>query len=142
MSAKIWAIRIRGYDEGCAIPKTLISRIKSIFNRNLPETKVLEFVLYDGHGVGWSIEREQTEVGRKWLEQSNVKKYFKNEHIEILKQFDHFTFAGILLKQNVFRREAEIVYRVHAKDGSFFDYTASPWQQGTTNPFNILKTVV
>lgn len=150
MSAKVWKKRIEAYNDGEPIKQSLITQIKSLFNRSFftkskEEVLLLEEVaLYQyGRGPGWSITSEQALIGVRWLLRSNMQKYFDDTQKNILQKFDHFTYEGVRVgvSQSGLCQVAEPVYRVHAKDGSYFDYTASPWQQGTKTPFEIIRTV-
>jgi len=145
MSIKVWEKRIASYDEGAPITNSLINQVRSIFNRSMMsqahEVQLLmeEHALYQyGDGPGWSITPEQERKGLEWMKRSNVVKYFREKEKRIMADFDHFTFEGVLLGWEGLRQNADIVYRVWAKNGSYFDYTASPWQQGTKHPFRIL----
>ena len=62
MSAKVWKKRIEAYNDGEPIKQSLITQIKSLFNRSFftkskEEVLLLEEVaLYQyGRGPGWSI---------------------------------------------------------------------------------------
>ena len=145
MSIKVWEKRIASYDGGEPITNSLINQLRSIFNHSMMDRMndaqclLEEHALYQyGDGPGWSITPEQERKGREWMKRANVVKHFREKEKRILVDFDHFTFEGVLLSWEGLRQNADIVYRVWAKDGSYFDYTASPWQQGTQHPFRIL----
>lgn len=147
MSVATWKKRITFYNDGEPITNSLINQLKSLFNHSFlvaakPECVMLEeFALYEeGGGPGWAITPEQTPKSIEWMKRAAVKKHFASAHQHIIDDFDHFTFEGLFLGWEGMRQEANIVYRVHSKSHGFFDYTASPWQQGSKHPFRILQT--
>lgn len=152
MSLKTWQKRVVSYNEGETITNSLINALVSKFRScaftrcteaETEEICYLESVaLYQyGDGPAWSITEEQTRKGLAWLQRSSVRKHFSEAATRIIEEFSKFSFEGVQLDWNGMRVDAAPVYRVHAKDGSFFDYSATAWQQGSSNPFEILRTV-
>ena len=148
MSLKVWQKRVMTYDGGEPIPQSLITQIKSLFNRNIyqiakEEVAYLEtVVIYDGHGPGWTITNVQTDRGKKWLQRSDIQKRLSPIQQRILNNFDHFTFEGVLVNVSGLCITGKLIYRVHSKNKSYFDYTAAPWQDGTKDTFDVLTTVI
>ena len=158
MSIKTWEKRCDAYDKGEPITNSLLNKLKSIFNQPIflegkPERMLLEErALYEyGDGPGWTITPEQTKKGLDWMAQPRILKKFSavcmphysmTREVDlrpIIENFSHFTFEGIHPDMVGMRYTGELIYRVHAKDGSFFDYSASPWQQGGRTPFIVYR---
>jgi hypothetical protein len=142
-----WEKRIAYYEAGGRISNSLINRLRSIFNVSFmteakPEQALLEEVaLYQyGHGPGWQIEQEQTEKGLKWLRLPCNHKHLPVAALKMIEDFSHFTFEGVLLNWTGLRQEAAVVYRLHAKDGSYFDYSAYWWNAKSADRTHIHHT--
>ena len=149
MSLKTWQKRVGQFNAGEPISNSLINALKFIFNRSMmsgareEQGMLEEHVLYQyGEGPGWKITPEQTQKGLDWLKRSNVWRHLEGNCQNIVNEFERFTFEGVRLEWVGLRQSAELVYRVYGKSGSYFDYTASPWQQGSREPFDILDVSV
>ena len=89
---------------------------------------------------GYRITKEQREFGINWLrntlwtkdgkERNTAKsRCFGDRERSIVKRFKKFTFEGLRYTQNGYSGyfTTTPIYRCHAKDGSFFDYTMAHW---------------
>jgi hypothetical protein len=63
------------------------------------------------------------------------------EQKRIVDDFDHFTFEGIYPGMERLHYTGDIVYRVHDKFGSRFDYSYKLWQQKPVDALIIYQTV-
>jgi hypothetical protein len=85
---------------------------------------------------GWRITSEQTEKGLKWLKSREIQRKLTLAQVAIVDDFSHFEFVGVkaeLQRTVFFRPDYRPVYRVYAKNGKWFDYLSSPWQDGHWN---------
>jgi hypothetical protein len=151
MSLKTWEARVSSYNEGTPIPNSLINalvnrlRIHMCMRKTPAQHDEICFLestaIYQyGDGPAWRITDEQTQKGLAWLKRSSVRKYFGEDEARIIADFTEFSFEGVRLDWNGMRQDAAPVYRVHGANGEFFDYSATAWQQGSKNPFQILRT--
>jgi hypothetical protein len=153
MSLKTWTKRVKTYDAGTPITNSLINALVSVFRRSImvepkEETMFLEQeVVYDyGNWLHWTITASQTAKGLDWLKRGAIKRKLTEhecgeELLSILDDFDRFTFEGVKLDWIGLRVDAAPVYRVWARDGRYFDYSAVAWQQAPRPPFVVLAVV-
>lgn len=154
---KTWSKRIPGFDGGVRIPKTVIGALKRIITlsrRDLKDDQDLHKLLgsrfdYENSAttrgpkaVRWNITGEQTTQGLNWLRQPRMKKLFEPRDLAVLDNFSFFLFVGFEIENRTQhpsfpRIDAKPVYRVIAQDGTWFDYSSSPWQSGQAS-FTIL----
>ncbi|MCK7495057.1 MAG: hypothetical protein MZW92_31210, partial [Comamonadaceae bacterium] len=71
-------------------------------------------------GVAFNITSEQTEKGLKWLRR--MRKRLPPQDAQVIDNFDRFLFEGVVH----YERQLLPLYRVVAKDGTWFSYTPSP----------------
>ena len=102
---------------------------------------------------GFDITKEHSDIGIEYLRKTFFKKngdprqaafdYLTGHDINILRNFKKFKFIGFELSRvnyNTFNKTTnnafEIVYRVVAKNGDWFDYLAVSWQSGQFEVLN------
>lgn len=149
-----WAKRIKAYQAGEPIPKSMINAIKSalrrvetysgrriVANRYLSNDEwdalVLAFIPGEAAvpdpGLGWAITPEQTAQGLAWLN-----KLPKKHQLFEPEQFSHFTFDGLRMLEHgssaYHHMKFQPVYRIHLRDGRSIAYAAFPWQSGNRQP--------
>lgn len=83
-----------------------------------------------------SITPEQSKFGIEWLRSkiflkdgktvrnSKIARCFGDAEIEVVRRFKRFTFEGVRVDQWGYTTP---IYRCHAKNGSYFDYTLQFW---------------
>ena len=132
----IWEQRIKGYQEGSPISLSLIRQLRKIFNqggnyyvpRKSPyENYLIDYVLYPDMNKGWAIASDETLKGLKYLKRQKIN----------VDNFDRFEFMGLLEIEESYCSVFFAVYRFYDKNGDWFDYASSPWQDGRME-FNIL----
>lgn len=113
---------------------------KNIRNRWDPENWSLDdrynlISLFERDCVCLDLSIEQQRKGIEWLRKTHFKKNgaqrksskVSSSHLFIIRNFSHFTFQGVrpetLANGQI---EAHCVYRTHAKNGMYFDYTINP----------------
>jgi hypothetical protein len=109
-----------------------------------------DFVEIVNHCNGFDITKEHSDIGIKYLTKTFFKKNgdprktafddLTDHDINVLKNFKKFKFVGFDLYRPHFQErqydQYEIIYRVIAKNGDWFDYLAVSWQSGQ---FEVLR---
>ena len=102
---------------------------------------------------GFDITKEHSDIGIEYLTKTFFKKNgdprkaafndLTDHDINVLRNFKKFKFIGFevnRLNHNIFNNNTnqcfEIVYRVIAKNGDWFDYLAVSWQSGQFEVLN------
>lgn len=136
---KVWTKRLADYKSGAdVLSKSMINALRHIVNdrwtRTPEKSQVAEWVLKNfGYGsVSLNLTQDQCLQGLAWIQRRDVLKLMNPRCRGIVENFKAFTFQGLW--------EGRAVYRVHAKDGDWFDYTAAPWQSGSEAPFVIVSS--
>jgi hypothetical protein len=124
----------------CSFRKALNGYSRSSLNREDRE-KLLE--LFERRAP-YRISREQTLKGIAWLQRYCFKldgsprkrkdSPFESAHLEVIRNFSRFEFVGLkdLRADNPYSLSLNFhqyipIYRVIARDGSYFDYSPATW---------------
>ena len=109
-----------------------------------------DFVKIVNHCNGFDITKEHSDIGIEYLRKTFFKKNgdprkaafddLTDHDINVLKNFKKFKFVGFgLYHENSYNSQYdqyEIIYRVIAKNGDWFDYLAVSWQSGQFEVLN------
>ena len=109
-----------------------------------------DFVKIVNHCNGFDITKEHSDIGIEYLRKTFFKKNgdprraafddLTDHDINVLRNFKKFKFDGFDLYRPHFQDsqydQYEIIYRVIAKNGDWFDYLAVSWQSGQFKVLN------
>lgn len=126
-----------------------IRSLKTALNLTSKINKV-DFVNIVNHCGGFNITKEHSDKGIGYLTKTFFKKdgnpnkasldYLTSQDVEVLRNFKKFKFVGFgLYRENEYNSQYdqyEIIYRVIAKNGGWFNYYATPWQSGQFEVLN------
>lgn len=94
-----------------------------------------DFILDNLEEKEYNITPEQSQKGIEWLNKKcfckdgrlrkGINELFSTWRINILRDFDHFTFIGFYESNNGYVSLFTPIYRVYDKKGNSFDYTVT-----------------
>lgn len=114
-----------------------ISNYRKCIHAQQHADNALQLILSLNTGIERPITKQQSDKGLAWLRnaiwtangkprRTTLSNCFGYREAAIILDFSHFTFLGVKYWQNgIGRFNTSPIYRVYAKNGSYFDYTVN-----------------